>query len=127
MKTNPLTVMSLCEVYMDECLELVHIDMSSSYPVSSIEDIASGNVYNLGSHVLNKILQAVYECVLWSIWKRRNTLVNPSPDLVDKVRSHDVFPSIQRVSKLWISSRAYSPSARWSSWLSNPLEVILEG
>ncbi|GJY01715.1 hypothetical protein Tco_0359867, partial [Tanacetum coccineum] len=113
--------------YMDEGLKLVHTDMSSSYLVSSISDIASGNVNNLGSHVLNKILQAVYKCVLSSIWKWRNTLVNASPDLVDKVRFHDVFPSIQQASKLWISFRAYSSYARWSSWLSNPQEVILEG
>ncbi|GJZ11601.1 hypothetical protein Tco_0546360 [Tanacetum coccineum] len=62
-----------------------HIDTSSSYPVSSIRDIASENVNNLGSQILNKILHAVYQCVLWSIWKSRNTLVNAPPDTVDKV------------------------------------------
>ncbi|GJU25767.1 DNA repair protein RAD51 homolog 3 isoform X2 [Tanacetum coccineum] len=32
------------------------------------------------------MLHAVYQCVLWSIWKWRNPLVNAPPDLDDKVK-----------------------------------------
>ncbi|GKB45132.1 reverse transcriptase domain, reverse transcriptase zinc-binding domain protein [Tanacetum coccineum] len=68
----------------------------------SISDIAMGKIGNLENEILNCVLHEVYMCVLWSIWKWRNNLVHASSELVESVRSFDIFPSIQRLSKMRI-------------------------
>ncbi|GJS46326.1 chaperonin CPN60-2, mitochondrial-like protein, partial [Tanacetum coccineum] len=44
-------------------------------------------------------------CSIWAIWKWRNRVINAEPDMVRKVKDEDIFPFIQRTSKLWISAR----------------------
>ncbi|GJV28669.1 RNA-directed DNA polymerase, eukaryota, reverse transcriptase zinc-binding domain protein, partial [Tanacetum coccineum] len=71
----------------------------SLYHSLSISDIAIGKIGNHGNEILNRVFHGVYMCVLWSIWKWRNNLVHAFSESVEFVRSFDIFPSIQRLSK----------------------------
>ncbi|GJU74706.1 hypothetical protein Tco_1266111 [Tanacetum coccineum] len=93
----------------------------------SISDIAMGNIHTTGCLRINKILNGVLRCSLWAIWEWRNRVINVEPDMVRKVKDEDIFHSIQRTSKLWISATLKSGAANWnlafvatvlgSSWL----------
>ncbi|GJY99762.1 hypothetical protein Tco_0517192 [Tanacetum coccineum] len=114
----------LCEAYeesLDHCLinypRIIMLwrkvwgwlcfDTSMSVPALSISDIAAGDVGKLGNEILNRVLYGVYLCVLWSICKWRNNLVHASLEAVESVRSIDIFPSIEWLSKVSISSRSF--------------------
>ncbi|GJT07167.1 hypothetical protein Tco_0841629 [Tanacetum coccineum] len=84
-----------------------------SIPHVNIKDIAAGNVGITGNHILAKIFHGVFQCVLWAIWHLRNKVVNSFPDSVIAAKSDDVFPSIQRLSLLWISRRCHLKTVSW--------------
>ncbi|GKA20908.1 hypothetical protein Tco_0700897 [Tanacetum coccineum] len=81
--------------------------------------VASGNVGNASSFgipKLSKILHGVYQVEVRSLWGWRNRVCNSSPDSLDAIIAKDTFPSIQRLSLLWISKRCSLKSAIWSVW-----------
>ncbi|GKG45754.1 hypothetical protein Tco_0498200, partial [Tanacetum coccineum] len=55
-------------------------------------DIAVGKIGSNNCSKLNKVLQAVFQCALWSVWKWRNKVVNAEQEAVDGVRNEDIFP-----------------------------------
>ncbi|GJZ94121.1 2-methylene-furan-3-one reductase-like protein [Tanacetum coccineum] len=59
------------------------------------------------------------------IWKWRNKLVNAKPDDASSVRDEDIFPSIQRLSKSWISALFSKGAAAWDNWISRPFDAWL--
>ncbi|GKC41027.1 hypothetical protein Tco_1053411, partial [Tanacetum coccineum] len=76
----------------------------NSFPSFSISDVALGNLL-IPSDVypmLSKVMQGVFQCSLWAIWKWRNKLVNSQSDDSTIIKDDDIFPSIQRLSKTWI-------------------------
>ncbi|GJS08454.1 SBP-like protein [Tanacetum coccineum] len=85
------------------CLELVEPELTNCLTSFSISDIALGSVCNIGCSRLNKIVHGVFQCSLWAIWKWRNKLVNAKPGETSSVRDEDIFSSMQRISKSWIS------------------------
>ncbi|GJU86058.1 RNA-directed DNA polymerase, eukaryota, reverse transcriptase zinc-binding domain protein [Tanacetum coccineum] len=93
-----------------------NLNTSTIFPSFSISDITAGrNKFQGYNPRTNKILQGVLYCTIWSIWNWRNRIVNVDPIHVDRVLDEDIFASIQRVSKIWISGRVKSVIANWSS------------
>ncbi|GJX04072.1 RNA-directed DNA polymerase, eukaryota [Tanacetum coccineum] len=45
-------------------------------------------------------------------------------DRVDDIKQEDIFPSIQRISKIWISTRASSRPANWNCWIARPFDLF---
>ncbi|GJT84758.1 hypothetical protein Tco_1066475 [Tanacetum coccineum] len=78
------------------------------FPSFTISDIASNRIRTVGCPHLNKILHEVVSVTVWALWKWRNRIVNATPDTVSSIREEDIFPSIQMLSKLWISARLKS-------------------
>ncbi|GJZ76785.1 putative RNA-directed DNA polymerase [Tanacetum coccineum] len=76
-----------------------------SFPSFSISDISSGNLGFPNNPLLSKVLIGVFQCALWGVWKWRNKVVNASDEDLNDAKNEDIFPSIQRLSKLWISAR----------------------
>ena len=91
---------------------VVLVESASTYGFSLIfySDIALGNIQSSGCSRLNKILNGVFQCTLWFIWKWRNRIVNASPDLVSSIKD-DIFAAVQRVSKILISAHLKSAVA----------------
>ncbi|GJS55380.1 RNA-directed DNA polymerase, eukaryota, reverse transcriptase zinc-binding domain protein [Tanacetum coccineum] len=81
-----------------------HLPPPTSFPLFSIKDIASGSVVSQGCPRLNKVIHGVFQSALWAIWNWRNRVVNSPPDGVEGAKEEDIFPTIQRISKTWISA-----------------------
>ncbi|GKA76737.1 ribonuclease H-like domain-containing protein [Tanacetum coccineum] len=77
-----------------------------SFSSFSISDISLAIIGFLNNPVLSKILHGGFQCVIWAIWKWRNKVVNASFASLIDAKNEDIFPSIQRLSKLWIAARA---------------------
>ncbi|GKD44769.1 hypothetical protein Tco_1269414 [Tanacetum coccineum] len=45
-------------------------------------------------------------------------------DRVDNIKQEDIFLSIQRISKIWISARASSRPANWNCWIARPFDLF---
>nr|GEW80709.1 hypothetical protein [Tanacetum cinerariifolium] len=59
-----------------------------------------------------------------TIDESRNKLANAKPDETSSVHDEDIFPSIQRLSKSWISARFFKGAAAWDKWISKPFDVL---
>ncbi|GJX47690.1 RNA-directed DNA polymerase, eukaryota [Tanacetum coccineum] len=94
------------------------------FPSFSIADIASCKIHLDGCARINKVLQGVFLCAFWSIWKWRNKVVNADLKLVASIVDEDIFPSIQRLSKLWIFARIKPHVVNWSLWISRPFNLF---
>ncbi|GJZ82479.1 hypothetical protein Tco_0647652 [Tanacetum coccineum] len=90
----------------------------------SFIDISLGKIRILNYPYLSKILHGVFYCALWSIWKWRNKVVNAPVTSLSEVNNEDIFPFIQRMSKLWIAARCKKLSLDWSRWISSPNSVL---
>ncbi|GKB46064.1 arginine repressor C-terminal-like domain-containing protein [Tanacetum coccineum] len=102
-----------------------NLSTSVVFPLFSIADITAGKIKAHGCcPCTNKILQGVFYCVVWSIWNWRNRIVNADVNHVDSAMVEDIFPSIQRVSKIWISARFKSQDASWSCWIPRPFDIL---
>ncbi|GJR24031.1 RNA-directed DNA polymerase, eukaryota, reverse transcriptase zinc-binding domain protein [Tanacetum coccineum] len=95
-----------------------------SFPSFSISDIALGNISSLSNTCsrLSKVMQGVFQCSLWVIWKWRNKIVNSHSDVSSWIKNEDIFPSIQRLSKTWISARL-SNLVNWNVWIARPFDL----
>nr|GEY53847.1 hypothetical protein [Tanacetum cinerariifolium] len=100
-----------------------NLGLFNSFPPFSIQDIAMGLISSYSCIRLNKIIHGVFQCSLWAIWKWRNKLVNAKIEDVEKIREEDIFPSIQCLSKSWISARFSKGVAAWDRWVSRPFDV----
>ncbi|GJY71707.1 hypothetical protein Tco_0475410 [Tanacetum coccineum] len=81
-------------------------------------------IRTLGCPRLNKVLHGVVSVTVWALWKWRYRIVNGAPDAVSSIREEDIFPSIQLLSKLWISARLKSHIANWNLWVSKPFDLF---
>nr|GEU97711.1 RNA-directed DNA polymerase, eukaryota, reverse transcriptase zinc-binding domain protein [Tanacetum cinerariifolium] len=95
-----------------------------SFPSFDVLDISMNKVVDLGCSRLNKVIHGVFQCGLWAIWKWRNKLVHASLDDRFKVFQEDIFPSIQRLSKVWISARCKILTRNLGCWISNPRSLL---
>ncbi|GJT38799.1 zinc finger, CCHC-type containing protein [Tanacetum coccineum] len=77
-----------------------HLPTPSSFPSFGIKDIALGTITSNGCLLSNKAIHGVFQSTFWAIWKWRNKIINAQHDRVDSIREEDIFPSIQRVSKI---------------------------
>ncbi|GJZ35303.1 hypothetical protein Tco_0581120 [Tanacetum coccineum] len=90
-----------------------------SFPSFDVLDISMNKVVDLGCSRLNKVIQGVFQCGLWAIWKWRNKLDHASSNDRARVLQEDIFLSIQRLSKIWILARCKITGCNWSCWISN--------
>ncbi|GJY40252.1 RNA-directed DNA polymerase, eukaryota, reverse transcriptase zinc-binding domain protein [Tanacetum coccineum] len=99
----------------------------NSFPSFSISDVALGNflISPDGCPRLSKVMQGVFQCSLWAIWKWRNKLVNSQSDDSSIIKDDDIFPSIQRLSKTWISARIPLKSVNWNCWIARPSDLFV--
>ncbi|GJZ51365.1 hypothetical protein Tco_0605880 [Tanacetum coccineum] len=97
------------------------------FPFFSISDISLGNFGFPNNPLLSKVLIGVFQCALWGVWKWRNKVPNASDEDLNDAKNKDIFPSIQRLSKLWISARCKRRSLKWSCWISNPRALLDSG
>ncbi|GJR12182.1 putative RNA-directed DNA polymerase, eukaryota, reverse transcriptase zinc-binding domain protein, partial [Tanacetum coccineum] len=101
------------------------LDPPVSFPPFSNDDVACGNLPDIGDASLAKVLQGVFQIALLVLWNWRNRVVYAPLDMSDKIKAEDVFPSIQRLSLLWISARFSSKkNANWNCWTSKPFELF---
>ncbi|GJS19833.1 RNA-directed DNA polymerase, eukaryota, reverse transcriptase zinc-binding domain protein [Tanacetum coccineum] len=101
-----------------------HLPPPSTFPSFGIKDIAFGTFVSNGCMLSNKAIYGVFQCTFWAVWKWRNKLINAQQDRVDSTREDDIFPSIQRISKIWIFARASSRPANWNCWISRPFDLF---
>ncbi|GJS51137.1 hypothetical protein Tco_0624499 [Tanacetum coccineum] len=93
----------------------------------SVSDIALGNLSipsNWCSR-LSKVVKGVFQCSIWAIWKWRNKLVTSDSDSSSIIKDQDIFPSIQRLSKIWISARLASNLVNWNCWIARPFDIFM--
>ncbi|GKF95466.1 hypothetical protein Tco_0288201 [Tanacetum coccineum] len=86
-----------------------------------------GNLGFPNNPLLSNVLIGVFQCALWGVWKWRNKVVNASDKDLNDAKNEDIFPSIQMLSKLWISARCKRMSLKWSCWISNPRALFNSG
>nr|GEU33877.1 hypothetical protein [Tanacetum cinerariifolium] len=86
-------------------------------------DISLSNVGILDSLVLSNILNGVLFCAIWAIKKWQNNIVFALAASLDDAKNEDIFPTIQRLSMLWISVRC-KRAWDWSRWISNPRLIL---
>ncbi|GJX03965.1 RNA-directed DNA polymerase, eukaryota, reverse transcriptase zinc-binding domain protein [Tanacetum coccineum] len=101
-----------------------HLPPPSTFPSFGIKDIALGTFSSNGCLLSNKAIHGVFQSTFWAIWKWRNKIINAQQDRVDSIREEDIFPSIQRVSRIWISARASSRPANWNCWIPRPFDLF---
>ncbi|GKC42224.1 hypothetical protein Tco_1059946 [Tanacetum coccineum] len=82
---------------------------------------ASG-IYKVST--LSNIIQSISlaQCRLdvhhkWNSWI-------PRKDRVDNIKQEDIFPSIQRITKIWIFARASSRPANWNCWITRSFDLF---
>ncbi|GJY48687.1 RNA-directed DNA polymerase, eukaryota, reverse transcriptase zinc-binding domain protein [Tanacetum coccineum] len=99
-----------------------HLPSPVTFPSFSITDIALGKLVTHDSPRLKKAIHGVFQSALWAVWKWRNKLINSPPEAINTIKEEDIFPSIQRLTKTWISAR-YSRPTSWNCWISSPTKV----
>ncbi|GKD03499.1 hypothetical protein Tco_1178473 [Tanacetum coccineum] len=88
------------------------------------KDIALGTFAPNGCSLSNKAMHGVFQSTFWGIWNWRNKIINAQQDRVDNIKQEDISPSIQRISKIWISARASSRPANWNCWIARPFDLF---
>ncbi|GJY20490.1 RNA-directed DNA polymerase, eukaryota, reverse transcriptase zinc-binding domain protein [Tanacetum coccineum] len=96
-----------------------------SFPSFSISDIAKGNIIVQGCPHLVKVIDGVFQITLWAIWNWRNRLIHASGDDIYLIKNDDIFPGIQRMSKLWMYARIRSDlKMDWNCWVTMPFDLF---
>ena len=101
-----------------------NLNLPTIFPSFSIGDLASGSIASQGCPRTKKILHGVFCCSSWCIWKWRNKVVNADQSEVNRILDEDLFPTIQKISKAWISARFKSIDANWDCWIQRPFETL---
>ncbi|GKC88196.1 hypothetical protein Tco_1148845 [Tanacetum coccineum] len=59
------------------------------------------------------------------IGREGTILVNSQSDDSSIIKDDDIFPSIQHLSKTWISARIPSKSSNWNCWIARPFDLFV--
>nr|GEU89055.1 RNA-directed DNA polymerase, eukaryota, reverse transcriptase zinc-binding domain protein [Tanacetum cinerariifolium] len=65
--------------------------------------------------------------MLNQIWRKeelKNMAIFQVPEEIARIKDEDIFPSIQRLAKVWIECRSKSHEANWSCWIARPFEIL---
>nr|GEX28087.1 RNA-directed DNA polymerase, eukaryota, reverse transcriptase zinc-binding domain protein [Tanacetum cinerariifolium] len=92
----------------------------------SLDDILIGNFNLFLKKWAAKLVHAVCFALIWHIWGWRNKILHACSDSAAAAALHeDIFPSVQRMSLLWVSKRAFksNSSFSWDHWIHKPNEV----
>ncbi|GKD92503.1 RNA-directed DNA polymerase, eukaryota, reverse transcriptase zinc-binding domain protein, partial [Tanacetum coccineum] len=102
-----------------------NLESPISFPSFSIADIALRKIKVNGCSKIAKVVQGIFYIVIWAIWKWRNRLVNAVLEEKAGILEEDLFPSIQRLSKLWLSARIVPRPVNWSVWIAEPFNMFM--
>ncbi|GJY98586.1 RNA-directed DNA polymerase, eukaryota, reverse transcriptase zinc-binding domain protein [Tanacetum coccineum] len=61
------------------------------------------------------------------VWRKnwRNRLIHALGDDINSIKNEDIFPGIQRMTKLWMSARICSKlKMDWNCWVTRPFELF---
>ncbi|GJR14186.1 hypothetical protein Tco_0796838 [Tanacetum coccineum] len=108
-------------ISLAQCRLGVHHKWNSWIPR---KDIALGSFASNGCSLSNKAMHGVFQSTFWAIWKWRNKIIKAHQDRVDNIKQEDIFPSIQRIIKIWISARASSRPANWNCWITRSFDLF---
>ncbi|GJT00844.1 RNA-directed DNA polymerase, eukaryota, reverse transcriptase zinc-binding domain protein [Tanacetum coccineum] len=90
----------------------------------SLEDILKKIVGFSEDKKVSKIFHAVSMIVIWHVWTWRNKIIHAaSIEEANSARHEDNFSTVQRLSLLWIFSRAPFRSHSWDSWVRQPYDL----
>lgn len=90
----------------------------------SLDDILTGNFKFCSEKRVAKLFHAVCFALIWHIWGWRNIILHACSDSdAVAVRHEDIFPSVQRMSLLWVINRAFKSHFSWDHWIHKPEEV----
>ncbi|GJY78320.1 RNA-directed DNA polymerase, eukaryota, reverse transcriptase zinc-binding domain protein [Tanacetum coccineum] len=90
----------------------------------SLDDILIGNFNSFLKKRAAKLFHAVCFALIWHIWSWRNKILHACSVSAAAAALHeDIFPSVQRMSLLWVSNRAFKSSFSWDYWIHKPNEV----
>ncbi|GJY43114.1 hypothetical protein Tco_0431327 [Tanacetum coccineum] len=78
----------------------------STGPLSLADILLNRITFSGRSQGAVRALYGVCYVLLWSIWRWRNKLLHASSIEVDGIKHEDIFPSIQKLSLLWMSNRS---------------------
>nr|GEU93820.1 arginine repressor C-terminal-like domain-containing protein [Tanacetum cinerariifolium] len=113
-----------------ECWNMV-VDRSLWLKLWNWWKCSSLSSFSLADVLLNRItfsgrsqraVRALYgacHVLLWSIWRWRDKLLHASSIEVDVIKHEDIFPSIQRLSLLWMSNRSGRDNMNWRDCIQN--------
>ncbi|GKD71367.1 hypothetical protein Tco_1325457 [Tanacetum coccineum] len=68
-----------------------------------------------------ELVELRYACGV-PVW--RNKTVNAVPEEIAGIKDEDIFPSIQRLAKVWVEGHSKSHEANWSCWIVRPFDIL---
>ncbi|PWA75344.1 RNA-directed DNA polymerase, eukaryota, Reverse transcriptase zinc-binding domain protein [Artemisia annua] len=73
-----------------------------------------------------KLFHAVCMTSMWTIWNWRNKILHASSEEeTTSIRHQDILSSVQRMSLLWASHRAFKSRFSLDKWIQNPGELLI--
>ncbi|GKE97480.1 hypothetical protein Tco_0020831, partial [Tanacetum coccineum] len=110
---------------LEKGVELVESSSPDLIPPFSVVEIACGNVNIPGDSNLIKAMNGVFQITLWAIWNWRNRLIHATGEDIESIKMEDIFPSIQRMAKLWMSARISSKlKTDWNCWVARSFDLF---
>ena len=86
----------------------------------SLDDFIYGSRITFANKWAAKAFCGVTWSLVWYILKWRNEVVHASLNDLPSILSKDLFPDLQRMSRLWVSNRCSKIGVDWSMWMSSP-------
>ncbi|PWA58014.1 RNA-directed DNA polymerase, eukaryota, Reverse transcriptase zinc-binding domain protein [Artemisia annua] len=86
----------------------------------SLDDFIYGSRISFVNKWAAKAFRGVAWSLVWYIWKWRNEVVHASPSDVPSILRKDLFPHLQRISRVWVSNRCSNIGVDWCMWMSSP-------
>lgn len=90
----------------------------------SLEALQTNSLFSNGPKNKRNVFNSVCWVALWAIWTKRNKIWHANEEDQITIKEEDLFPAIQRLAALWISSRRRNLKIAWENWISNPLQAI---
>ncbi|GJZ86987.1 RNA-directed DNA polymerase, eukaryota, reverse transcriptase zinc-binding domain protein [Tanacetum coccineum] len=87
-----------------------------------LDEILIGNFNSFSKKQAAKLFHVVCFALIWHIWGWRNKILHACSDS-DFAALQDIFPSVQRMSLLWVSNRVVNNSFSCDHWIHKPNEV----
>ena len=92
----------------------------------SLSQIRRGNTGFLTNEWVAKLFHALCLTFMSTIWSWRNKILHATSEAeATSIRHQDIFSSVQRMSLLWASHRAFKSRFSWDKWIQNPGDFLV--